>query len=198
VVFLVRHGRTRLNATGVLRGRLDPPLDDVGRREAAGLAALFHPRRLAAVAASPLLRAQQTAQAIATATDAPLVTDVGLVDRDYGPWAGVARADVERRFGSLDAAPDVEPAAAFSTRVADTLTRLADAWSSGPVAVVAHDAVNRYALTRLVPRTGDPDVIPQPTGCWNRLERNSDGWTAPIVGAVPGDGRRPGADAMVQ
>jgi broad specificity phosphatase PhoE len=105
VVFLVRHCRTRLNATGVLRGRLDPPLDHVGRREAAGLAALFHPARLAAVAASPLLRAQQTAQAIATATDAPLVTDVGPVDRDYGPWAGVDRADVERRFGSLDAAP---------------------------------------------------------------------------------------------
>jgi broad specificity phosphatase PhoE len=128
VVFLVRHCRTRLNATGVLRGRLDPPLDHVGRREAAGLAALFHPARLAAVAASPLLRAQQTAQAIATATDAPLVTDVGPVDRDYGPWAGVDRADGSRTPGhrapwpSLPTTPSTATPSPGSSRALGTPT----------------------------------------------------------------------------
>jgi probable phosphoglycerate mutase len=29
-IFLVRHGRTALNAEGRFRGRLDPPLDDRG------------------------------------------------------------------------------------------------------------------------------------------------------------------------
>jgi broad specificity phosphatase PhoE len=32
-IYLVRHGRTKLNAAGVLRGHLDPPLDVVGRRQ---------------------------------------------------------------------------------------------------------------------------------------------------------------------
>jgi hypothetical protein len=31
VIYLVRHGRTRLNAEGIVRGHLDVPLDDVGR-----------------------------------------------------------------------------------------------------------------------------------------------------------------------
>jgi uncharacterized membrane protein YkvA (DUF1232 family) len=30
-VYLIRHGRTELNAGGWLRGRIDPPLDEVGR-----------------------------------------------------------------------------------------------------------------------------------------------------------------------
>jgi hypothetical protein len=31
LVYLVRHGQTLLNESGVLRGLLDPPLDDAGR-----------------------------------------------------------------------------------------------------------------------------------------------------------------------
>ena len=37
-VYLIRHGRTGLNAQGWLRGRSDPPLDEVGRVEADRLA----------------------------------------------------------------------------------------------------------------------------------------------------------------
>jgi broad specificity phosphatase PhoE len=40
-VFLVRHGRTSLDAAGRLRSRLDPPLDEVGLGEAAAVAAGF-------------------------------------------------------------------------------------------------------------------------------------------------------------
>ena len=32
VVYLVRHGQTPLNESGVLRGLADPPLDEAGRR----------------------------------------------------------------------------------------------------------------------------------------------------------------------
>jgi probable phosphoglycerate mutase len=86
---------------------------------------------------------------------------------------------------SLDAAPGGEPAEAFAARVANALNRLADRWAPGPIAVVAHEAVNRHALARLVPSLGPPGDIRQHTGCWNRLER------APIVDWIPGDGRQP-------
>lgn len=77
--------RTALNAAGVLRGRLDPPLDDVGEHQARALGALFADVSVAAVVSSPLQRASQTAQPIADATGAPLVCDDAFVDRDYGP-----------------------------------------------------------------------------------------------------------------
>lgn len=191
VVYLIRHGRTDLNAAGRLRGRLDPPLDLKGRTEATALASLFHNLQLVAVVCSPLLRARQTAEPIAAATRAPLRFDDRLLDRDYGSWAGHALGEVERRFGSVDAAPGVEPLAAFGARVSTAILGLADDYAPGPVAVVAHDAVNRHALAHLVPDLGDADRIVQRTGCWNRLEHNGSGWTATIIDGVPDDGRRP-------
>ena len=191
VVYLVRHGRTPLNAEGVLRGRLDPPLDDAGRAEAAVLGDLFVGVPLAAIVSSPLSRARETAEPIVATTGAPLDIDPALSDRDYGQWAGTRQDEVEGRFGSLDAAPGVEPAEAFAARVANALNRLADRWEPGPIAVVAHEAVNRYALARLVPGLGAPEDIRQRTGCWNRLERASGSWRAPIVDGIPGDGHRP-------
>ena len=61
MLLLVRHGRTDANAQGLLLGRLDPPLSDEGRAQAAALAARIP--RDARVIASPLLRTRQTAEA---------------------------------------------------------------------------------------------------------------------------------------
>ena len=43
VLYLVRHGRTAANAAGLLLGRLDPELDEVGRWQAARLGAALGP-----------------------------------------------------------------------------------------------------------------------------------------------------------
>ena len=60
LVYLARHGQTRLNESGVLRGLADPPLDETGRDQAQRLGAALGPRGLWAVISSPLLRARQT------------------------------------------------------------------------------------------------------------------------------------------
>lgn len=192
VVYLVRHGRTPLNAAGLLRGRVDTPLDAVGQHEARSVAEVFAGIRLSAIIASPLARARATAEAIAATTGVPVTVDDGLADRDYGPWAGSSQTAVETEFGSLDAAPGVEAAGEFSRRVVDAITRAATAATTDPVVVVAHEAVNRHVLANLVPSLGPAAAIPQRTGCWNRLELLDGHWSAPIVNAVPADGRRPG------
>jgi broad specificity phosphatase PhoE len=107
-VFLVRHGRTSLNAAGRLRSRLDPPLDEVGLGEAAAVAAERWQWRIVKILSSPLLRALQTAGAIAEAVGVPVTAVDDLIDRDYGRWAGELEDAVVARFGSLDAAPGVE------------------------------------------------------------------------------------------
>jgi broad specificity phosphatase PhoE len=53
-VYLVRHGRTHLNAEGVVRGHLDVPLDDAGRDQAQRLAHMLIGLEVAAVISSPL------------------------------------------------------------------------------------------------------------------------------------------------
>lgn len=189
-LYVVRHGRTALNAAGVLRGRLDPPLDDVGEEQARALGTLFANAHVDAVICSPLQRARQTAGRIADATGATLECEEAFVDRDYGLWAGKARAEVEARYGSLDRAPEIESMASFGVRVLSAAREVAARFDS--VVIVGHEVVNRVLLARLASNTVDePDAIPQRTGCWNRLEHVDSQWVATAVDALPGDGQVP-------
>jgi broad specificity phosphatase PhoE len=193
VVYLIRHGRTSLNAAGLLRGRLDPPLDSAGCAEAERLGDAFTDVLLKLIIASPLRRAIETAEPIARATGAELRPEPALADRDYGPWNGKSGAVLEQRFGSVDDAPGVESLQTFQQRILAAFDAAADMSNGQPVAVVAHDAVNRSLLVQLAP-SSTPEPFPQPTGCWNLLCRDNGGWTAPIIGALPVDGRRPGVE----
>lgn len=187
VAYLVRHGRTDLNAAGCLRGHADAPLDRVGRGEAERLGKFFVGVRADAVLTSPLVRARETAGPIADTIGVPPLVVFRLADRDYGPWNGALQTDVEHRFGQVDAAPGVEPQERFEKRVLSAFAAAAERADEALI-VVAHEAVNRLLLARLAPSLGgDPDRIPQRTGCWNRLERDDGTWAAAVVDALPGD-----------
>lgn len=82
VLYLVRHGRTDANARGLLQGRLDPPLDDVGRAQAAAIARLIGD--VDEVIASPLVRARETAAYFA----APVTIDERWIELAYGEFEG--------------------------------------------------------------------------------------------------------------
>jgi broad specificity phosphatase PhoE len=164
-VYLARHGRTAFNAEGRLRGLSDPPLDDVGLAEVARLAQVLAAKNPVAVISSPLHRAVATAEAIGSAAGAPVSTDIRLNDRDYGPMTGERRDEVERRYGSIDAAPGVEPLAVLAERSRAAFFELV-AEQSGPVVLVSHDAFNRALLAQIDPALSD---IGQRTGCWNQL-----------------------------
>lgn len=190
MLLLARHGRTALNAQGRLRGLLDPPLDDVGLAEAARLGdALvgYTPRR---VISSPLLRARQTAAAIAEAAGGiPVEVDDRLADRDYGPAAGLTLSEVDTRWGNVESVPGIEPLEHVTGRALAVLADLrADrppgapagpdgpAASSRPVVLVAHDAVNRALLAALPPHHGRDHPVAQRTGCWNVLVASRESW----------------------
>ncbi len=91
-IVLVRHGRTALNATGRLQGRIDEPLDDVGRDQARLVA-----RRLASslgdddlVISSPLIRARATAEGLGR----PVDVDERWIEMSYGVFDGLPQSDV--------------------------------------------------------------------------------------------------------
>ncbi|NLE18711.1 MAG: histidine phosphatase family protein [Propioniciclava sp.] len=94
---IVRHGRTVANARGLLLGRADPPLDEVGEAQAAALAAAVASGRfgsVAAVVSSPLVRAQQTAGHVAAKLGLEVQTDERLIEIDYGEFEGTPVTDV--------------------------------------------------------------------------------------------------------
>ena len=80
VVHLLRHGEVH-NPNHVLYGRLPGyHLSANGRLMAAAAADYFAGRPVAAVFASPLERAQETAQPVADLLGVPVVTDRGLIE----------------------------------------------------------------------------------------------------------------------
>lgn len=172
-VFLARHGQTALNAEGRLRGLSDPPLDDVGIAEATRLAAALAPKRPTLIICSPLQRAEATAQAIGRACSAPVRVDLRLNDRDYGPMTGRVRTEVEHEYGSVDAAPGVEPLEHLVVRAHQAFVELVAENGPGPLVMVSHDAFNTALLGHIDPALAD---VTQRTACWNELSRVGNRW----------------------
>jgi probable phosphoglycerate mutase len=139
VLILVRHGRTQANAEGRLQGRLDLPLDDVGRAQAAALSRLLGP--VDEIVSSPLLRARQTADALQSSSRR---VDGRWVELDYGAHDGVRAADVPPDVWSrLRSDLDYVPAGGESQRevydrVLTSLVELAEVARSSTVVVVSH------------------------------------------------------------
>jgi broad specificity phosphatase PhoE len=175
--YLVRHGRTTLNAAGVLRGHVNIPLDAVGQVEAARLGELFAPVRLAAVISSPLRRALQTAAPLAAAVGVVTQVDQAFVDRDYGQWSGVSVDELVARFGALGAAPGVEPVAAFERRVRDRWEAVA-AELKGEA--IAEGWFGPRVLDRVRPWIGD--VVAAARGPVGVFQREVDPGQARLVG----------------
>jgi broad specificity phosphatase PhoE len=146
MLLLVRHGRTDANAQGLLLGRLDPPLSEEGRAQAAALAARIP--RDARVIASPLLRTRQTAEAFGL----PFDIDERWIELDYGELDGLALRDVpadlwrEWRADPAFAPPGGESLAALGVRVRAACTELIDEIREHDVVVVSHVSPIKAAI----------------------------------------------------
>lgn len=150
MIILVRHGRTPANALGLLQGRLDQSLDEVGREQARRVAAYVHDRfgSLAAVISSPLARARETARAIADDYE----IDDRWIELSYGEFEGRPHgevpAEVWRRWrADPDFVPDGgESLATLDRRVRDACADLEPIARSGPVVVVSHVSPMKSAV----------------------------------------------------
>src|SRR5690625_4543857 len=100
-LLLVRHGQTAWNASGRVQGASDTPLDAVGREQARRVARRLASEPIAAVYASDLSRAAETARIIWEHVNAAGPTSVRLRlcselrELGYGEWEGKTRADLE-------------------------------------------------------------------------------------------------------
>ena len=82
MLYIVRHGRTKVNAAGKLLGRSDPELDEIGRKQASDLANRLGEIDL--VISSPLKRTMETASYISSTVE----TDPRWLELDYGTLEG--------------------------------------------------------------------------------------------------------------
>jgi len=157
VLAFVRHGESEWVREGRFQGQGDPPLSELGRRQA-----LLTARRIArrarrpalplpsgpprSVVHSPLARAAETAQQIARAVSGgrgddavaqpvPVLAEPGLLEIGQGEWEGLPSAEVTERWGDLLEAWRRDPLLA---------------WAPGGESVADVDARVRAALRPLL------------------------------------------------
>lgn len=163
-ILLARHGETPWNAEGRYQGRTDIPLSAAGTAQAEALGRRLRDVPIARAVASPLARATRTAQlALGEARAGMLLFDDGLLEIGHGSWEGLLTSEIEardpQRLAAWRQAPDSVqmpgPGGESLQQVLDrawpALARACAGLGEDDVLlVVAHDAVNRVLLARIL------------------------------------------------
>lgn len=135
-------------------GRRPIPLSEAGRAQSRALVPLLAALAPARVLTSPLLRARQTAEIIATGLGIPLAEDPDLAELDFGDWEGQSYdaliGDAAYTAFSRDPAttspPGGETVGAAQTRALGALARAVAASPGARLCVVSHGDVLRAVL----------------------------------------------------
>jgi len=146
MLFLVRHGRTAINVGNKLQGRIDHPLDEVGRQQAVEIASVL--KGIDRVISSPLIRAKQTANAFGL----PVEVDPRFIELDYGDFDGMLQKDVpaltwkEWRRDNHFRPPNGETLIELDLRVREALSELIDEARTSNIVVVSHVSPIKAAI----------------------------------------------------
>ena len=160
MLYIIRHGKTEMNAKMLMQGRSDHPLNEAGIAQAEEAAGRFAEMgiKIDKVYTSPLVRALQTAERIAP--DAELVVDDRLIEMDYGPYEGMDLRnpapeviDFFMDFVNVPAPAGMEPLPAVVERLGDFLEEIADEAERGNVLISTHAIAMKGALEYLTPKS---------------------------------------------
>ena len=167
----MRHGQSTWNAESRWQGKADPPLSELGERQAAAAAPAVAALGPTSLRSSDLIRARRTAELLAPA-GVPVQLEPAFQERNAGEWTGLTRDEIEARFpGDLAARrspPGFEQDEPLLARVLPAIAAVLAEIAGGEVAVV----VTHGGVIRTVERVlGEPsDAVPNLGGRWIRSD----------------------------
>ena len=150
-LIVLRHGETAWNVDTRIQGQLDIGLNATGARQAQQLGAALADETVAAIYASDLSRAWDTARAVAASLGLGVLPEPRLRERAFGQFEGRTFADIEanspdeaRRWRTRD--PEFAPEGGeslivFRQRVTAVAAELAARHAGEQVVLVAHGGV---------------------------------------------------------
>ena len=160
ILTLVRHGETSANLAGVWHGSTDAPLTERGRAQALRVARFLQARHADAsvIYTSPLVRARDTARAIAECLGLEPRLEQGLVEYHLGSWEGKSYRELHethRLWDEMRRDPDFAPHGGESPRqvterITATLRRFGELHAGERVIVVTHGGALSMALAAIV------------------------------------------------
>jgi len=162
-IVLARHGETPWNAEGRYQGQEDIALSPVGEAQAVSLGLRLESLPVDRAVSSPLSRARRTAELALGADRAQMLQlDAGLQEINHGSWEGLLASEIHARDPERLRAWREQPDSVLMPDGGESLQDVFDrAWAAleraseglgleETLLVVAHDAVNRVILCRVL------------------------------------------------
>jgi len=197
-IILVRHGQTAWNvgassAEGErFRGRIDLPLNEKGYAQAQALAGRLADEPIAAIYASPLQRAMETARPTARRLGLSVQPLGGIIDINYGEWQEHSHSEVSRLYPALYRQwlrephlvrpPGGESLEEVRDRAMAALYHVIARHQDQIALVVAHQVVNKVLVCAML---GLDDSyfwrIRQDNGCLNIFDYQEGVFTAVLI-----------------
>lgn len=147
--YVIRHGETDYNRNGRYQGQSDIPLNEEGLRQTVLLANRMAAVPLDIIYSSPLMRAQETARAMAGGRTVAL--DPRLQEIDVGRCQGLTNPEIARQmpdfWAQMQKEPDRTPfpggenAYDLQKRSVEAMWAIRERYPTGRVAVVTHGGV---------------------------------------------------------
>lgn len=187
-LYLIRHGQTAWNAQAKVMSRTDVPLDKIGEDQVEETAILLKDAKFDKIISSPQLRAQQTAQKIATFHKLPVLSDERLAEMDFRRWEGMTSDQlwkddvyIARKKDIVNFShPEVESLQSLMDRVGSLMKDVEK--MQGTVALVTHLDVVRAALLYLLnaPLVSFYQFMIQNASC-TILSKNNERWILELM-----------------
>jgi len=160
-ILLCRHGETPWNAEGRYQGQIDIALSPTGEGQARALGERLRDQPITRAVSSPLSRAFRTAELALGSRAEMLSTDEGLLEIAHGAWEGLLASEIAQEDGPRlrawrEAPESVQmPGGESLQQVLDRAWPAFERACAGlgdeeTLLLVAHDAVNRVLLCRIL------------------------------------------------
>lgn len=158
-LYVLRHGETNENITGIMQGNMETVLNEIGKNQAISVQDKVKKAGIDLVISSPKKRAVETAQL--AAPNIPLILDDRLLSRNHGEFEGMRRDEVNLQdYWNIKLNKQFEKAESMGeifNRVSSLLNDISINYSDKTVLLVTHSGITRvlYYYFNGFPDDGD-------------------------------------------
>jgi broad specificity phosphatase PhoE len=157
---LFRHGQTDWNINFLLQGVTDIPMNQTGIEQVELAAKAIKAEDWDVVLTSPLSRARQTAEIIASQNGFPeIIVDELLIERSFGEAEGLSHEQWRAKYSNLDHIPGGESRSQLAERSKRLLETISQELAGKRVLAISHGALIRTLISiasrNELPRDGE-------------------------------------------
>ena len=158
-LYVLRHGETEENKTGIMQGNMNTKLNDNGRKQALSVREKVKAANIDLVICSPKDRTRETA--LLAAPNIPIIYDDRLRSRDHGEFEGMRRDEINLHdYWNIKKNVQYEKAESIGSlfnRISSLLNDIVEKYSDKNVLIVTHSGITRvlYYYFNGFPDDGD-------------------------------------------